>query len=302
MLADMERVETPVEGLTLSRLAFGAMRLPVDEPDRIPGLIERAVSLGITTFDHADIYGGYAVEEAFGAALQAWGGDRDDLELVSKCDIMLPVEARPESRIKHYDTSAQHVLASVDRSLANLGAEHLDVLLLHRPDPLLDADETAAALDGLVASGKVRAIGVSNFAPHQVDLLASRLDVPVVTNQVELSVTAPEALWDGSLDHAQQHGYPPMIWSALGGGGLFASDDARAARIREALAQVGADVGLSPGATALAWVLRHPSRPVPVTGSMNPERLADLAGAVHVELDRQQWFAILEASTGLPVP
>lgn len=302
MLADMERVETPVEGLTLSRLAFGTMRLPVDEPDRIPDLIELALSLGVTTFDHADIYGGYAVEEAFGAGLRAWGGNRDTLELVTKCDIMLPVEARPDNRVKHYDSSAHHVISSVDRSLANLGTEHLDVLLLHRPDPLLDADETGAALSGLVASGKVRAIGVSNFAPHQVDLLASRLDVPVVTNQVELSVTAPGSLWDGSLDHAQQHRYPPMIWSALGGGGLFTSDLEGAVRTRAALEQVGAEVGLSPGATALAWVLRHPSRPVPVTGSTDPGRLADLAGAVDVELDRQQWFTILEASTGLAVP
>lgn len=298
----MERVATPVEGLTFSRLAFGAMRLPLNDPRQVAALLDHATGAGITTFDHADIYGGYAVEEAFGAGLAVWNGDRDDLELVTKCDIMLPVEARPQHRVKHYDTSARHITASVERSLANLRTDRVDVLLLHRPDPLLDADETASALSRLVADGKVRAVGVSNFAPHQVDLLRSRLGVPVVTNQVELSVTATGTLYDGSLDHAQQHRYPPMIWSALGGGGLFTSDDDRAVRIRDALAAVGAAHDLSVGATALAWVLRHPSRPVAVLGTMNPGRFADLARATHVDLDRQEWFTILEASTGKAVP
>lgn len=298
----MQRVPTPVPSLTLSRLAFGTMRLPLGDPDGVAALIEHAVGLGITTIDLADIYGGYAVEEAVGAGLRAWAGDRGDLELVTKCDIMLPVPARPQNTIKHYDTSARHLRDSAERSLRNLGVDRLDVLLLHRPDPLLDAEEAAGALEELVRAGTVRAVGVSNFAPHQLDLLRSRLDVPIVTNQVELSVSAPGALEDGSLDHAQQHGYPPMIWSALGGGELFTSTDERPARIRAALERVGAEHGLSPGATALAWVLRHPSTPVPVLGTTNPERISDLAGAVEVELERQQWFEILEAAQGREVP
>lgn len=298
----MERVPTPVAGLTLSRLAFGAMRLPLDDPAQVAKLIEHAVGLGITTFDHADIYGGYGAEEAFGAGLRAWAGDPGSLELVSKCDIMLTDPARPENTVKHYDTTARHIVSSAERSLRNLGVDRLDVLLLHRPDPLLDADETAGALTGLVRDGKVRAVGVSNFAPHQLDLLRSRLDVPLVTNQVELSVAATGALWDGTLDDAQLHRYPPMIWSALGGGDLFTSDAERPARIRATLEQVGAENGLSVGATALAWVLRHPSRPVPVLGTTNPERVTDLAGAVGVPMERQQWFRILEAAEGAPVP
>lgn len=304
MEAPLERVPTPVDGVTLSRLVFGAMRLPdPDQPDpaRIAGLIEHALSLGITTFDHADIYGGYAVEEAFGAGLRAWAGDRSTIELVTKCDIMLPVAARPANTVKHYDSSAQHVTASAERSLRHFDTDYLDVFLLHRPDPLLAADETAAALTSLVTSGKVRAIGVSNFAPHQMDLLHSRLGVPILTNQVEFSVTATDGLWDGTLDHAQQHGYPPMIWSALGGGDLFTATDERSVRIRAELARVGSEVGLSVGATALAWVLRHPSSPVPVLGTMNPERLTDLATAVGVRLDRQEWFRILKAAQGVDV-
>lgn len=304
MTTAMERVTSPVDGLSFSRLVLGAMRLP--DPGqagalRIADIVDHAMSLGITTFDHADIYGDYAVEEAFGAGLADWGGDRGGIELITKCDIMLPVPARPVNVIKHYDTSARHIVASVERSLSNLGTDYVDALLLHRPDPLLAVDETAEALTSLVDSGKVRAVGVSNFLPHQLDLLRSRLDLPIVTNQVELSVSSLGALTDGTLDHAQQHGYAPMIWSALGGGEMFTSTQDRPMRIRAVLEQVGGEVGLSAGATALAWVLRHPSSPIPVLGTMNLDRMTDLVTAVGVPLSRQDWFRILQVAQGRDV-
>ena len=300
----MERVELAPD-VSLSRIVFGGMRIPDPahpDPKGIATLIEHSVGLGITTFDHADIYGGYAVEEAFGAGLAAWGGRREDIQLVTKADIMLPVDARPENALKHYDTSPAHLTASLDRSLRNFNTEYVDLFLLHRPDPLLAADETAAALAAMVTSGKARAIGVSNFAPHQLDLLRSRLDIPLATNQVELSVLATDALTDGTLDHAQQHRYPPMAWSPLGGGGLFTSDDERPARVRAVLERFARELDTSVGVVALAWVLRHPSRPLAVLGTMNPERLTDLARASDVALGRQDWFAVLEASHGQPVP
>lgn len=299
----MDRVHLPHGGVSLSRLVLGGMRLATggDDGSAAAELIEHAVSLGITTFDHADIYGGYAVEEAFGRALAAWGGDRESIELVTKCDIMLPVEARPQNRVKHYDTSPTHIRTSVERSLRNFDTEYVDLLLLHRPDPLLAADDTAAALAELVKAGKVRAVGVSNFLPHQVDLLQSRLDIPLAANQVELSVLATGALTDGSLDHAQQHRYAPMIWSPLGGGGLFTSNDARSARVRAVVERIAAESEVSPGVVALSWVLRHPSKPVAVLGTTNPDRLTDLARSCELHLGRQDWFEILEASEGHPV-
>ncbi|MHC1548345.1 aldo/keto reductase [Phyllobacterium sp. K27] len=301
-----KRISLGHDDLSLSRLALGAWRL-LSSPDRpdarsVAKLVDSAIDIGITSFDHADIYGDYGVEEAFGAGLQHWGGRRDTIELITKCNIMLVSNARPENRIKHYDTSSTHIKASVERSLKNLKTDYIDVLLIHRPDPLMDADDAARGLEDVVKAGKVRAVGVSNFLPWQFDLLASRLPFPLVTNQIELSVIHVAPLTDGSLDHAQRLKYPPMIWSPLGGGSLFTGEGPREARLRMALSEVASDLGTSDISTvAIAWLLRHPARLVPVLGSLKIDRLKTMATALDIELDRQQWFAILKASTGKDV-
>ena len=295
------------EGPELSRLVCGLWRALQSEETREPtGLarwIDTCLELGITSFDHADIYGDYQVEALFGGALREWRGDRSRLELITKCDIMLKSGNRPEHRVKHYDTGRAHILASVERSLRNFGTDYVDVLLLHRPDPLMDADETAAALDEVCQSGKVRYVGVSNHTPEQVELLRSRLSRPLVTNQVELSVLHLEPLHDGTLEQAQRLRMAPMAWSPLGGGTLFKTQGQREQRVREALATVGAEQGEEDlGAVALAWLLRHPSHPVPVVGTSRVERLRALARGESLALSRQQWFSIWEASAGQPVP
>lgn len=293
--------------LSLSRLVFGAWRL-LDTPERpdaqaVARLVGTAVDLGLTSFDHADIYGDHGVEAAFGAGLAAWKGRRESIQLITKCDIMLVSRNRPDNWITHYNTSAAHIAVSVERSLTNLDTDYLDLLLLHRPDPLMDADETARGLESVVRAGKVRAVGVSNFTPSQIDLLASRLPFPVVTNQIEHSVLETSALYDGRLDHAQRLRYAPMIWSPLGGGALFTGEGKREDRVRKALAKAANAHGTDDiSAVAIAWLLRHPARLVPVLGTMKPQRLAQLAKALDIELDRQHWFAILEASEGRPVP
>ncbi|MBZ9656723.1 aldo/keto reductase [Phyllobacterium lublinensis] len=302
-----ERIALDAEGLSLSRLVLGAWRLlsGPERPDanRVADLINDAIDLGMTSFDHADIYGDYGVEEVFGAGLKQWRGQRERIELITKCDIMLKSGARPDNRIKHYDTSAGHIEASVNRSLKNLQTDYVDVLLIHRPDPLMDADETARGLEAVVEAGKVRAIGVSNFSPSQFDLLASRLPFPLVTNQIEVSVIHTSPLVDGSLDHAQLLRYPPMIWSPLGGGSLFTGDGAQERQVRKALQMVSDQLGgVDISAVAIAWLLRHPARPIPVLGSLKRERLASMASALGIVLERQQWFEILQASTGEEVP
>jgi predicted oxidoreductase len=212
---------------------------------------------------------------------------------------MLKSDVRPENRVKHYDTSARHIKASVERSLQNLHTDYIDVLLIHRPDPLMNADETAAGLADVVQAGKVRAVGVSNFSPSQFDLLASRLPFPLITNQIEMSVLHTEPLTDGSLDHAQRLNYAPMIWSPLGGGSLFTGEGAQEKRLRATLNEVAGDLGGADiSAVAIAWLLRHPAGLIPVLGSLKVERLAAMATALDIELERQQWFAILKAGTG----
>jgi predicted oxidoreductase len=292
-------------GPEVSRLVLGAWRF-VDaglDAGAVRNLVAAAADLGLTTIDHADIYGDYQVETLFGDALRAAPDLRRRLQIVTKCGIKLVSPRRPEHRLKHYDTSRAHITASVDASLQALGVERIDLLLLHRPDPLMDADETAGALDDLIAAGKVTHVGASNFAGAQFELLASRLRAPLVSNQIELSLLHPAPFVDGTLDDCQRRRIAPMAWSPLGGGRLFRHDDPVAGRVRGALEAMRAEIGAgSIEQVAYAWLLAHPARIVPVTGTTRIDRLREAAQSVRLSLDRQQWFALWEAANGHPVP
>lgn len=292
-------------GPTFSRIVAGVMRLN-DWDLRGAALadwVEACIDLGITTFDHADIYGGYGNEAIFGEALAVRPALRERMEIVTKCGIMMLTESRPQHRVAHYDTSQAHIVASAEQSLKNLHTDVIDLLLVHRPDPLMDADEIAAAFHQLKSSGKVKHFGVSNFTPHQWNLLQSRLDFKLVTNQVEFSPLHMEPMHDGTFDQAQQHRAAPMIWSPVAGGRVFRPDDDRSGRVHEALKRVGDELGGVPvDQVALAWVMRHPARPLPVMGTGKLERLQSAVAACGIQMDRQQWFSIWEASAGQPVP
>lgn len=293
----MERVHLG-GGLTFSRIVYGLWRLG-DAADTSPAAvrakIDACLAQGITTFDEADIYGDYESETLFGAALKADPGLRDRIEVVTKCDIMLTSGKYPDRRVKHYDTTAAHLRASVEASLAKMGIERIDLLLLHRPDPLMDPAETGATLDALVAEGKLRAAGVSNFRPWDVTLLQSAMTERLVANQIELSLTAPQALVNGDLAFAMEHGLATMAWSPLGGGALFAAaPDA----LRRALSRIAADQGTDPAAVAVAWLLRHPAGILPVMGTNDLARIARIAEATRVEIDRETWFELYEAARG----
>lgn len=281
-------------------MAAGLWRLPkwgLTAPELARWTAEVA-DLGVTTIDLADIYGGYTVEESFGAALREAPGLRDRLLLVTKCDIKLVNERRPLHKRHVYDTSAEHILASAENSLKVLGTDRLDVLLLHRQDPLMDPDEVAAAFASLRQSGKVLAFGVSNFTPSHLSMLQSRLPEPLVTNQIEASALRLDPFEDGTLDQALERRMTPMAWSPLGGGRLFGTAGEREGRVREALARVGEEVGLTVAGAAFAFLARHPSGIVPVTGSQVVDRIAEAAGAMGVRLSREQFFDVWTASTG----
>jgi len=294
---DSNTSRTPHDGL-LSPIVAGCWRLHewgFDVAARVRW-IERALELGITTFDHADIYGGYCVEALFGEALAAAPGLRERLRLVSKCGIKLVGEARPAHTIKSYDSSRGHIVASVEASLRALRTDRLDLLLLHRPDLLADPDEIAATFDDLRRAGKVLHFGVSNHTPSQFALLHRRF--PLVTNQVELSPLQMQALADGTLEQALDLGLPPMIWSPLAGGRLFRGDDEQARRVRAVLEALGAEHGVSAATVAYAWILRHPSRPVPITGSSRIEALAEATAALALRLPAEAWYRVWQASMG----
>lgn len=295
----MERVEL-AGGVSLSRMVYGMWRL-AEDADRstahIRAKVEACLDQGITTMDHADIYGGYEVEGLFGAALQG-SGLRDRLEIVTKCGIVFPAGEYAAAPIKHYDTSAAHIRASVDRSLRLLGCGHIDLLLIHRPDPFMDFAETGAALDGLVASGKVRSVGVSNFRPWDMAALQASMAVPLATNQIELSLAAVEPFTNGDLASLMERRLPPMAWSPLGGGRLMTAGGALGA----ALDRIAAEQGVDRGAVAVAWLLAHPARVMPVMGTNSLPRLRDLSKAFAVKLPRPDWFALYTAATGREVP
>ncbi|HYF64431.1 MAG TPA: aldo/keto reductase [Herpetosiphonaceae bacterium] len=293
------------QGPVCSRIALGMWRLAEWNmaPADLLRLIHAALDLGITTIDHADIYGGYTCEGLFGAALRSEPALRQRMQLVSKCGIKLITPNRPRHTIKHYDTSSAHIVASVDTSLRELGTDYLDLLLIHRPDPFMDADDTAAGLSSVIEAGKVRHVGVSNFTPSQFDLLASRLSVPLVTNQIEISVLRLEPFLDGTLDQCQRLGIAPMAWSPLGGGALFRPADERGQGLQRALQAVGAELGgASLDQVALAWLLAHPARIQPVLGTGSAERVRSAAAASELRLSREQWFAIWTAAAGQEVP
>ncbi|MEW7866482.1 aldo/keto reductase [Aeromonas diversa] len=297
----MQRLSLHPQGPDFSRLIMGYWRLMEWQltPAGLLDLVKFHLDLGITTIDHADIYGGYQCEAAFGAALRLEPSLRDRMEVVSKCGIALT--ANPAHRLNHYNTSRDHIIASAERSLSNLAVDSLDLLLIHRPDPLMDADEVAEAFVRLNEAGKIRHAGVSNFTPSQFALLQSRLPFPLVTNQAEISPLNQSATLDGTLDQCQQLGIRPMAWSCLGGGRLFHAPEY--VPLRQELETIAAEVGSeSIEQLVYAWVLMLPSRPLPIIGSGKRERIAQAARATEISLSRQQWFRIRKAALGVDVP
>ncbi|AUD57980.1 MAG: aldo/keto reductase family oxidoreductase [Gammaproteobacteria bacterium] len=266
-------------------------------------LIEQYLELGVTTMDHADIYGQYQCETLFGEALALKPALRQQMQIVSKCGIKPAFACRPERYVNHYDTSCEHIIASVEHSLKQLNTDYLDLLLIHRPDPLMDADAVAEAFKSLKQAGKVQHFGVSNFTNAQFSLLQSRLDAPLVTNQVELSPLAMSTLHDGTLDLCQQRRIRPMAWSCLAGGKIFETTNPQAVRLHQTLKLIAEQVGAQDISQVIyAWVRMLPSRPVPLIGSGNIERIKRAVASNEIQLDRQQWFSIWQASMGHSVP
>ena len=291
-----------MQAMKLSPVVAGVWRLREWGLDTagLVNWIQQALALGITSFDHADIYGSYTVEAAFGQALAAAPGLRNRLQIVAKCGIKLVSPERPAHGIKSYDSSRAHVLASVDASLKALQTDHIDLLLMHRPDLLMDPDELAGTFRHLLASGKVLHFGVSNHTPGQLTMLRKRH--PVFTHQLEFSPLQMKALADGTLEQCVDLGMRPMIWSPLGGGGLFNAQDEQARRLGSTLAALGTAYGVSPATMAYAWILRHPSKPIPITGSQRIEALREAVAALSLRITSEDWYRVWQASIGYEVP
>lgn len=297
----METITLGGSDVAASRLAYGCMRIAEDQ-DRGKRAIHAAVDAGYTLFDHADIYGGGTSEALFGEVLRVSPGLRDRMLIQSKCGIRLAGDDVPQ----RYDFSREHIVQSVEASLSRLGIGQLDVLLLHRPDFLMDASEVAGAFEALQSSGKVSRFGVSNFSTSQLDLLQSAVADPLLANQVEINLHRVEPFYNGVLDQCQRLKVTPQAWCPLAVVAYPAwantlSPDAEA-RISTELDRQAAHYGCEAWIVALAWLLRHPADIQPIIGSTTPERIAAATAALDLEYSREDWYRLLESRNGQPVP
>jgi predicted oxidoreductase len=260
-------------------------------------LIHQVIDTGITTFDHADLYGDYTNETDFGRAWSQTGIPRDQVQLISKCGIAHVCPQRP-FEVKHYNYSQEYIVSACEATLKALQTDYLDLYLLHRPSPLLDPEQVVLAVDTLLQSGKIKSFGLSNFTPPQVDLIQKYCGVSA--NQIEISLTMRDALYNGQLDQCLKDQITPMAWSPLGD--LVRSNAVIPDALTRALEEVASARGLTTAQIALAWLAKHPAGIVPVVGSTRPERLAQAMEAMETTLTLTEWFTLTEAATGKPCP
>lgn len=259
-------------------------------------LMHHCIECGLTTFDHADIYGSYSTESDFGKAYTESGIKREDIQLISKCGIQL-TRGR-DNKINHYQYDKEYIIWSAEQSLKKLNTEYLDLLLMHRPSPLMEPFEMAEALQHLLNSGKVKQIGVSNFTPTQVAMLEKA--IPVSGNQVEFSLTHDEPMYDGTFDDCIANNRLAMAWSPLGS--YFRDSDKQTKRIKKAMEPLKEKYSANESQLLLAWILKHPAKIYPVIGTTDKKRIEESAKAAEIDLELQDWFTLLVASQGHDVP
>lgn len=256
-------------------------------------LIEFCANNGITTFDHADIYGGYSTEAAFGNALAATSLKRESIQLITKCGIQMVDDAR-NNKVKHYNYSKEYIIWSAEQSLKHLKTEYIDLFLLHRPSPLMQPEEIAAAVTKLLEQGKIKSFGVSNFKPAQIALLET--NIPVLGNQLEFSLTSNEAMINGDLDEGLANNRMMMSWSPLGS--YFKNSDEQTNRISKILKPLCDKYNATEDQLLLAWIMKHPSKIYPVVGTSSEKRLKTSLEATKIDLELEDWFLLLQASNG----
>lgn len=301
----LARIQMAPEGPDFSRMVYGTWRV-LDDGSTIQDLNRRlnlCADLGMTTIDTAEIYGLYEVEEALGQALALSPGLRDRLEIVTKAGIYVPCKWHPDRKTAHYNASAPRLVKSLEKSLRLLGTDRVELFLVHRPDWLTGADDTATGLNHLLETGKIQSAGVSNYTAAQYDLLDSRMDQPLVTNQLEFHLLHMDPIYDGTFDQCQELRVHPMAWSPLAGGRLFDPANEAARRLATAAAGLAEKYeGATLEQLAYAWVLAHPSRALPVIGTNKPERIESAVRAASLTLEREDWYALWEAAQGRSVP
>lgn len=292
----MEKIYLSDSGPKVSPAVYGFYRW--EEKDvtvsKMEQIVNLCLELGINTFDHADIYGGYQCEETFGKIIKNKGVKRESLVLFSKCGINLPHASHPEVRVKHYDTSAQHIVQSVERSLKKLHTDYLDIFLLNQLDPLSNLEETAVALQKLKESGKIKYVGVVNFSVFQHQLLSSYLRLPLVTNHIELNLLNTTAFDNGQIDYVKQRYMRPLATAPLADGRIAVGTDPDAVRVRKKLEVLAHQYNADIESVAVAWLVKLGA--LPLIGTSNEQRIRNIVKAFDIDLERQDWYDLYATS------
>ena len=286
----------PFSRIISGTMTWGAWGVKMST-SQIKAQIEKYFALGITTFDHADIYGGYTTEAEFGEAFSKTKIPRDQLQFITKCGIQMPCESRP-LLVKYYDYSAYHIQKSVENSLTSLNTDYIDLLLLHRPSPLLDVEILTKTIEKLQNQGKIKAFGVSNFTPSQIALL--KKGIKLSWNQIECSLTHEIPMFDGTLDFLTAQNIGAMTWSPLGS--YFKENNSQTARIKKCMNSLCDKYDCTEDQLLLAWLVAHPSKMYPVVGTTSIQRIENAIAALEIELELVDWFLLLKASQGNEVP
>ena len=288
------------ENIDFSQIIYGMWRLAdgeINDAKSVTDKINLCLDQGITTFDQADIYGDYSAEAIFGVALKEDKSLRSKIEIVTKCGIVAPCGKYADVPVKYYDTSKKHIDASVNASLKNMNIDYIDMLLIHRPDPYMDHNEIGQALDTLIKSGKIGAVGVSNFKPHDWELLQSTMVNKLHTNQIELSLQSIDAFSNGDVAFHQKNASPIMAWSPLGGGKLMTESN----QLTNKMDQIGTHYKVDRAAVAISFLLSHPANIIPIMGTNNIDRISKISDAFKVKMDRITWFELYTAALGREV-
>ena len=295
----MERIKIN-ETLDFSQIIYGMWRLADGEKSDNKSVLNKinlCLEQGITTFDQADIYGDYSAEALFGRVLKENKALRNKIEIVTKCGIVAPCGKYSDVPVKYYDTSKKHINATVNTSLKNMNVDHIDMLLIHRPDPFMDHYETGHALDELVKSGKVRSVGVSNYRPYDWELLQSSMSNQLHTNQIELSLQSIESFTNGDVVFHQKNASPIMAWSPLGGGKLMTNKN----ELTNKMDEIASNYNVDRSAVAISFLLTHPANIIPIMGTNNINRISKISDAFKVKMDRITWFELYTAALGREV-
>jgi len=295
----MQKIYLSDSGPKVSPAIYGFYRwneVGGDAAQTMEKIVNLCLELGINTFDHADIYGDYQCEELFGKLINRKSFKREDIVLFSKCGLVMPHASQPDVRVTHYNTSKDHILKSVDNSLRKLKTDYIDIFLLNHLDPLSNVEETALALQRLKDSGKVKNVGVANFTVFQHQLLASLLKTPIVTNHIELNLLNTSALDNGQVDYIKQRYMRPLASSPLAAGRIANGTDAQAVKVRATLEAIGKKYNADIESLAVAWLVKLGA--LPLIGTINEQRIRNIANAFTIDLEHQDWYELYAASRG----